>query len=234
MGDYGESAFSLPSPSEVDGSDKWTSKQLASYFEKNGLGQYSESITEHKINGRLAPLLSDDNLTEMGIICIGDRLRFRLHIDNLKRNLRAQSMSKCIWTGKERIFYTGAEEACCTMCGFCPVDPSNYKLMTNYLKIRNVNPARCGPIRLCCCNEYAISNIDLTYVADVDVTGVPAPWCSRILCCAPGKDLVNIEIRGYGGNEMYRHKLILKEGEGDEVAGLLMNSIEASQKIDRE
>merc|ERR1711957_997396 len=85
-----------------------------------------------------------------------------------------------------------------TCFGCCPEDPSTYALMSNHIKIKSVNPTRIGPIRLCCCNEYATNNVDLTYVADVDVRGIPAPCCERIICCAPGKDVVNIEIRGYG------------------------------------
>ena len=233
MGDYTAAAFTNPSNSETDGFDSWTSEQLASYFKRNDLGKYSESIISHKITGKLAPLLSDAHFIEMGIKCIGDRLRFRLHIDHLKRKERAQSRLKCLWVGKERLFYARTEAACCTCCGFCPVDPSTYKLMTNYMKIKSVNPKRIGPMRLCCCNEYNINNIDLSYVADVDVIGRPAPWCARVLCCAPGKDLVNIEIRGYGGNDLMSHTLILREGEGDQVAEMIMNSVEESQMIDR-
>jgi hypothetical protein len=234
MGDYNEGNFSLGTPSETEGFDSWSSEQLAFYFKNNGLGQYSEALIEHKITGKLAPLLTDPDFKEMGIKCIGDRLRFRLHIDHLKHKVRAQTRTKCLWVGKERIFYTRAESTLCTLCGFCPVDPSTYKLMSSYMKIKTVNPARIGPIRLCCCNEYKVNNVDLTYVADVDVLGTPAPWCARVLCCAPGKDIVNIEIRGYGGDETMTHRLILKEGDGDTVAGMIMNSVEESQMIDRE
>ena len=100
--------------------------------------------------------------------------------------------------------------------------------------MKKVKPLRCGPIRLCCCNEYNTNNVDLTYVADVDVNGVPAPCCERVLCCAPGKDIVDIEIRGYGGGDVLNHQLVLREGEGDHVAELVLNCIEESQRIERE
>ena len=234
MGDYGESAFKYPSLSETDGFDTWTSEQLASYFATNDLEAYSELLIKHKINGKLAPLLNDTHLKEMGVKCVRDRLRFQLHIDHLQSKMRSQKRQKCIWLGQEQIFHTPVEAACFTCFSLCPRDPSTYKLMTNHLKIKTVKPARIGPIRLYFCNHYSINNIDLTYVADVDVIGKPAPCCTRMLCLAPGKDLVKIEIRGYGGTDVVGHTLTLREGDGDQVAGLIMNSVEEAQRIERE
>lgn len=234
MGDYTDAMFVLKTPaSETDDFDLWTSEQLSSYIAKIGLKKYCNSIVEHKITGKLAPLLSDADLKELGIKCIGDRLRFRVLIDQLKRKVH-QTKSRCIWVGTERVFHNRHEATCCTMCGICPVDPSTYTLMSNYLKIKHVNPWRIGPIRLCCFNEYSISNIDLTYVSDVDVLGMPAPVCERILCCSKGKDLVSIEIRGYHTDQGYSHTMILKEGEGEKVAGMIMNCVESCQMMDRE
>ena len=75
--------------------------------------------------------------------------------------------------------------------------------------------------------------MDLTYLTNVDVIGVPASCCESILCCAPGKDIVDIEIRGVGGDAFY-HKVVLREGEGDQVAFLILNGVEQSQRMDRE
>jgi hypothetical protein len=233
MGDYALHG-SGTHVSETDDYNSWSAEQLASYFAKHGLGAYSQSIQQHKITGKLAPLLSDLDLKEMGIKCIGDRLRFRMLIDHLKRKVRHEIRSRCKWEGQERIFFSDTMADICTCWGFCPVDPSVYKLMSNHIKIKTVHPLRCGPVRLCCCHEYKISNVDLTNVADVDVNGVPAPCCERILCCALGKDILDIEIRGYGGVGNMSHKIILREGEGDAVAGLILNSAEESQKIDRD
>jgi hypothetical protein len=104
--------------------------------------------------------------------------------------------------------------------------------MSNYLKIKTVKPLRIGPVRLCCCNEYSVNNIDLSNVADVDVRGIPAPCIERICCCAPGKDVVDIEIRNVGS--LLNHKIVLSEGQGDHVAGLVMNCVEESQILEKQ
>ena len=177
---------------------------------------------------------TDLDLKEMGIHCIGDRLRFRSHIDQLKLQARAVSRTKCVWEGQERLYFSGLSAACCTCCGLFPEDPSTYKLMSNHLKIKNVKPIRIGRLRLPCCNHYSINNVDLTYVADVDVIGIPAPCLERVCCCAPGKDIVDIELRGAGG-DVFNHKIILREGEGDQVAFLVLNTgVEDAQLMDRD
>lgn len=180
---------------------------------------------------------TDLDLKEMGIHCIGDRLRFRSHIDQLKLQARAVSRTKCVWEGQERLYFSGLSAACCTCCGLFPEDPSTYKLMSNHLKIKNVKPIRIGRLRLPCCNHYSINNVDLTYVADVDVIGIPAPCLERVCCCAPGKDIVVVEIRTGGEvvsqNSTNTYRLVLREDEGDRVAELILNSIEESQLMER-
>jgi len=237
MGDYVLNANALNeiknSQSESDSFETWNAEQLAEYISKQGLAEYSKYIIQHKISGKLAPLLSESDLKEMGIRCIGDRLRFRMIVENLKRKSRVIDRSRCLWEGKERVFFSDTTAAFCTCFGFCPVDPSTYRLMSNYIKVKKVKPLRLGPLRLCCCNEYTTNNVDLTYLTNVDVIGVPASCCESILCCAPGKDIVDIEIRGVGGDAFY-HKVVLREGEGDQVAFLILNGVEQSQRMDRE
>jgi hypothetical protein len=104
--------------------------------------------------------------------------------------------------------------------------------MTNHLKIKQVTPARCGPIKLCCCFSYSINNVDLTKVNDVDVLGEPAPCCVRICCCAPGRDLV--EIQTPTQNPDGKIILSLKMGEGERVSNLIMHQVEEAQIIERD
>jgi len=236
MGDYVLNGKINTAESFSDSYESWSADQFANYISGQGLTEYKSCIISHKITGKLAPLLSELDLKEMGIKCIGDRLRFRIIVNNLKTKSRILNQTRCIWQGEERVFYSNTSEFIFTLCGCCPIDPSLYKLQGHHLKIKTVKPFRIGRIRcgICCGNEYSNSNVDLTYVADVDVTGVPAPCVERIMCCAPGKDIVGIEIRGYGGGDVMNHRLILREAEGDHVAQLIMTSVQDSQKMDRE
>lgn len=211
----------------------WDVERLGVYFRKRGLGEYTNVLQKHKITGRLAPLLSDDDLKDMGITCVGDRLMFKHHLRELSRMERSHRRLEPLWEGRERIFFSQWDQCCWTMGGFCPVDPSTYKLSTNHLKVKKVQPVRCGPLRLCCFGaSYVTNNIDLSKVDDVDVIGIPAPCCNRVFCCASGKDLVEVESRfeSRGHNKITLH---LAEGEGEGVATMILNQVEESQKMER-
>jgi hypothetical protein len=51
--------------------ETWNEQKFAEYLTKSGLGQYSEMFMHHKISGRLAPLLTDTDLKDMGIKIVG-------------------------------------------------------------------------------------------------------------------------------------------------------------------
>lgn len=177
--------------------------------------------------------MSDDDLREMGITVVGDRLMFKHHLRELSRMERSHQRLQPLWEGQERIFFSHWDKCCFTMCGFCPVDPSTYKLTANHLKVKKVQPVRCGPFWLCCFgSSYVTNNIDLSKVDDVDVVGIPAPCCCRVWCCASGKDLVEVESRfeSRGHNKI---TLYLAEGQGEAVATMILNQVEESQKMER-
>ena len=219
--------------SPIEDYEAWSTEKLVEYFSNNGLGDYEECLTVHKITGKLAPLLTDQDLKDMGITCVGDRLRFRAHLNALKRKARAETRRRAIWEGKERIYFSDCETLIMTCGGCCPDDPSTYKLTSSHLKVKVVEPARIGPLKLCCCHEYSTNNIDLTHIADVDVVGIPSPCFQRIFCCAPGKDVVEIESKSEsetGG----KVTMTLKGTDGDEVAELIMNAVEEAQVMERD
>jgi len=135
---FTDSPKSKKSPkNELDataGYDTWNSTQLAKHFAKKGLADYQEVLAKHKIDGKIAPLLTDGDLKDMGINIVGDRCRFRCEIDALKRKERAELRTQVIWKGKERLFY-GCLDACVgTCCGIFPTDPSTYTLTASHLK----------------------------------------------------------------------------------------------------
>lgn len=216
---------------EISDFHQWDEDRLGMYFRKRGLGAYLGLLKQHKITGQLAPLLKDDDLKEMGVSVVGDRLMFRHHLKELARRQRFTKRIEPLWEGEERIFMNDCDRQCITCFGMCPVDPSTYKLTTNHLKVKRVQPARCGPVRLPCCGaSYVSNNIDLSKVDDVDVMGVPAPCIYRTCCCSNGKDLLEVESRFEKGGKIF---LTLEEGQGETVANLILNQVEESQKMER-
>jgi hypothetical protein len=105
------SLFATPKPTEVQDYHKWDANKLAEFFQSKGLGQYSNTLIQHKITGPIAPLLSDDDLKEMGIKIVGDRLMFRHYIQQLSRHDRFNSRVKAIWEGEERLFTNAIKHA---------------------------------------------------------------------------------------------------------------------------
>ncbi len=185
-------------------------------------------IMYHRITGKIAPQLTNDDLKDMGIDIVGDRCRFRHHLKSISRKARAEQRSRVIWMDKERLFFGCADWGVSTCCGLIPEDPSTYKLTNNHLKIRLVDPIRIGPIRLCCGQKYSVNNLDLTYVDDVDMVGVPAPCVQQCLCCANGMEILELST-----NEG-EFQIVLKEGEGEFVSTKIMNQVEECQMIERD
>jgi len=213
----------------------WDEDQLGKYLKKNGLGQYSKTFKEHKITGALAPYIKDSDLKDMQIMTVGDRLRIQRCLAELQRQARFNKRIQSLWDGQERVFHGIFDQNLGTCCGFCPVDPSTYRLTTNHLKVKRVRPVRCGPCVLGCFGAtYVNNNIDLSKVDDVDVFGIPAPCIQRTFCCAKGKDIVEVESRFEKGTKGgCKIQLALEEGHGEIVSNLILNQVEESQKMER-
>lgn len=211
----------------------WSSRELAKHLSENGLGDYAGKIMAHKINGKLVNYLGDEDLREMGITIVGDRLRFKQCLLSLQRKTKynLNTRNKAIWEGTERRYYSTGEQNCYTCYGIMPDDPGTYKLTSSQLKIKTVNPLRFGPTQLRCWFEYGLKTIDLNDVKEVDVMTTAAPCPQRVFCCAPGRDLVEIQT-----DDVPRKRVVLqlKEGEGEYVSGLIMAQAEEAQMIDRD
>ena len=69
----------------ITGFQKWDASKLGNWLRGQGLGEYEDTVKKHKITGSLAPLLSDDDLRDMGITVVGDRLQFRRCLQELGR-----------------------------------------------------------------------------------------------------------------------------------------------------
>ena len=98
----------------------WTSRELADFVEKAGLKSYASMIITHKITGKVAPLLTDADLKEMGMIVVGERMRFKQLILSLGRRARCIANEAPLWTVVEQKYYTPFEQHVCTLCGLFP------------------------------------------------------------------------------------------------------------------
>ena len=114
--DDGSSLFGT----NVEDFDSWDSSRLAEFLSSAGLSAYKKMIIEHKITGKHAPLLSDDDMRDMGMIVVGDRLRFKQLMMTMGRKSKVCNATKSIWTGEEQKYYGDTEQFCWTCCGMVP------------------------------------------------------------------------------------------------------------------
>ena len=104
----------------VEQYENWNARKLADYVEKAGLKSYASMIITHKITGKVAPLLTDADLKEMGMTVVGDRLRFKSLILQLGRKARYTARDKPIWRGEEQRYFSMAEKEFFTCFGLFP------------------------------------------------------------------------------------------------------------------
>jgi SAM domain (Sterile alpha motif) len=104
----------------VERYEVWSSRKLADYVEQYGLKGYGSMIVTHKITGKVAPLLTDSDLKEMGMTVVGDRLRFKQLILQLGRKARYIARDKPIWRGEEQRYFSVVEKELFTCFGLFP------------------------------------------------------------------------------------------------------------------
>jgi len=220
------------SENELENFMDWTPKDVAAFLKKADLGDYSECFIKHNVSGSLLHLLKDEDLKDMGIKIVGDRLRLKAFIDILGRKNRSNKRTKVWWEGTERLYLSCADKACSTCCFLCPDDPSTYKLTSNHLKVKTVNPMRCGPFKFCCscCTEYKINNVDLSEIDDVDLIVEAAPCCCATFCCAKGRAVVAISTRS---NDVGL-RLILTKDVAEKASNMILQNIEECQVMERD
>ena len=207
--------------------EDWNAFQLGRYMKREGLDDYSETFQKHKVNGALAPLLQDDDLKDIGVELVGDRLRFRSIVRNLNTQARFNARTRSIWKGQEQLYYNSCHQ-CISTCGLFPQDPSSYNITFSHIRIKQVDPARCGRMRLCCCYSYSINNVDMSKINDVNVNGRSAPFIYQVCCCARGLDEVEIL------SDAERVYMTVSEGQGTKLSQLILHQVEECQNMQRE
>jgi len=130
----------------------WDASQTAGWLEQIGLGIFAQQFTEHQITGDLLPLLSKEELKDMGIGLVGPRTQLLKHIFKLKLRYQNVQRNRVVWEALEK-------QHCLEGC-FEP--PDKYTLTNSSLKMtEKVYPfgKLCG---ICCgCKGTKINTIDM-------------------------------------------------------------------------
>eukprot|EP00548_Thalassiothrix_antarctica_P001533 CAMPEP_0194131170 /NCGR_PEP_ID=MMETSP0152-20130528/1994_1 /TAXON_ID=1049557 /ORGANISM="Thalassiothrix antarctica, Strain L6-D1" /LENGTH=224 /DNA_ID=CAMNT_0038825861 /DNA_START=79 /DNA_END=750 /DNA_ORIENTATION=+ len=208
--------------------EAWSAEELGKFIVGKGLPDYTELFMANNIDGSIIHRLGDNELKEIGIIKVGDRLKVEEALGSLQRATKKKEREKVLWKGQELLFSSCFDKFLLTCFGCNPVDPSRYYLHKSHLQMKRNVYRRCGPFLCSCGHSYFIDNVDLTYVNDIDVEGLPPGYCLGICCCGLTKEHVIIRLK----NEV--KELTLRQGEGQELARLIKAQLDIHQKMERE
>merc|ERR1712048_575300 len=118
-------------PNDPSGYMDWDAQDVAEYFTSKGYSEYSDLWISHKISGVRAVMLTVDDLKEMGVKAVGDRLGIQKELQHLK--LLARRVSRNTVLAEHQQAYPGPwlEEKLWKTCCFCfPLEPDTY-ILTN-------------------------------------------------------------------------------------------------------
>jgi len=96
--DYVPTVVSPEVPTEtkaeiVSTTTEWDVESVQMWLHEEGFDQYREYFEEHEIDGQALRLLSEENLREMGVAIMGDRLKLMRAIRRLARSRPFRSSS---------------------------------------------------------------------------------------------------------------------------------------------
>lgn len=84
----------------------WAPAKVVSWLHINGLRGYEEKFIENSVSGEVLVRLNAENLKDLGIKNVGDRLNLLKAIHQLKRS-------------NDISFENGDFEVFCTICAYC-------------------------------------------------------------------------------------------------------------------
>ena len=215
----------------------WTVEEFAEYFHQRATdmgGDYSDLFRAQKIDGSVYQRLTEDDLKEMGVESVGDRLRILQELEAVAQLQERHDRDKVYWKGTEERYGNQCDRCRKTYGGCCPGDdPTEYQVTGIQLQTFAVEQERCGPIPLCCCGapRFVDHTIDLVTVKDATVVVIPPDSCGQdhCRCCCPAtQEQVYVKT-------MYNKVMILKlpREEGETVARRILCQAKALQPMER-
>merc|ERR1712039_104141 len=208
---------------------------VAEYFTAKGYPEYAELWLTHRITGERAVMLTPDNLKEMGVERIGDRLGIQKELQQLKVVARRMQRNAVLATHKEA--YDGPwwqeqiHKNLCFIC--CPIEPDEYSLTNNALKIRSYTVSRCcGTKCTCFGGVWHNDTMRLDRLVDVDTT-VSLTGCS---VCAEKKCMIHLAMSAGNSAEDETSKvtqkcMFLQHEEGKAFAERIRDAIDEHKSI---
>jgi len=214
---------------ELKGMMSWGVPEVQAYFEKKAQGEWVKVWAEHDITGERLVLLTAEDIKDLGIDSIGDRMSITNLIEKMKVEWRKIMRNQVKARAIEAFNGSCIGEKVSTCCGFFPRDPDKYTLTASRLSIDDYEvPRICGAWKcMCLGGAHSTDNIQLDQVRDVD-TVVTKKGC---WCCAVHKATIHIAVGA--GNDSEHHEarvltkeLFLEDHEGEDFANRIFMAVE--------
>jgi len=207
----------------------WGTAEVAQFLDEHNLSAYKDNFIENDILGKHLPLLNKQELKDLGVKPLGDRLALTKEIQGLALREKLQKRKEKIAEAEEAWDGNWTNQFCFTCCGLFPWDPDRYILTPTNLRIKSYEFYRlCGIWKLVCCGgTWTSDNIPLNKIVDID----RIDYKVGMLCCKETKS--RIELKGIAGTQAdsetarLQGKVLLLEDEyGEEFQKKLKEAME--------
>merc|ERR1712113_1347971 len=172
--------------------EQWTAEQVADYFSSKGYEEYRNIFIDNELSGDRVVLITQEDIPDLNIPYVGDRVGFMKTLRNLKTQARLQLRKVEIDHAEQAFDGCWINEMLYTCFGLCPRDPDQYILKAGKLQIKQFEWTRiCGTWKcICLGGAWHNDNISLDKIKDVD-TVVTKSGC---LCCRVDKAKILIAV----------------------------------------
>merc|ERR1719277_510535 len=198
-----------PTDEELENLENMTPEDVAKYFEKRGFGEHGDVWLHHRVNGDRLILLTVDDVKQLGITSIGDRMGIQRELDLLKLGASRRLRNMTIVEHREAYEGSDCEKAFYTCFGLFPRDEDVYTLTASSLRLQQYNYARiCGSWK-CTCLGTAVQtdNISLDQIRDVDTLVMKKGFC----CFAVDKAKLMIAVGAGNDSESAEARVVQKD-----------------------
>jgi len=221
----------MKAPTEEDMKDigEWSVQQVQEFWANRGFAEHAEVWKEHDITGDRLISLSPDDVRDLGITSIGDRMGISKDLEDMKKVYRKMMRNQKIVEHYQAFDGSALQLCIATGCGCFPRDPDKYLLTKSGLRLDEYDIPRICGIWKCMCwgGNLHVDNIALDQVRDVDTMVTKSGFC----CFAVNKS--HVIVAAGAGNDaesdlsrVVQKDMCLEAEEGDEFANAIFMAVE--------
>ncbi|XP_048581049.1 uncharacterized protein LOC116614205 isoform X2 [Nematostella vectensis] len=199
---------------------------VMNFLNKAGLQYLSEQFVANKINGKCLMLLQEHHLVEMGIQCLGDRLKLMDLIQLLKKKKKEAELTTAQWSGVTPSAGCAYKEDCgeCCVAYLCPccLAKTFWRVTGQGIFYKKEPP--CGLFTGSVSTEY----MDYRFLKDLELKRT-----NKFCCCCTANELEiysddhdsgAVQKEGEAPNPGAFHPHVLRHPEAAEVEKIIRNA----------